>query len=229
MPQQSMNIHELPVLRDTERVFIDRCHAGEVLADMLSAYAGTQALVLSVAVRGVPIAVEIAQRLGLPLDVVTTPSTRTRPSPTPVTTRTHQGRVQINEDYVSGLGLGQQRSDIDDGEHPALQWRERWCTARPYPDLRDRPVIVVDDGLASGSTLRSAVATLRQLGASELLIAAPTGYRRSVESMAREVEAVYCPNLRGGLRFCVADAYEQWSELGADDAGRMLQAYAKSS
>ncbi len=182
-----MNIHELPVLRDTQRVFIDRRHAGEVLADMLSAYSGTQTLVLSVAVRGVPIAVEIAQRLSLPLDVVTTASPRTRPTPTPTpyTARTHKGRVQINEDYVSGLGLDQQQSVRDDGEQQALQWRERWCAARPYPDLHDRPVIVVDDGLASGSTLRRAVATLRQLGASELLIAAPTGYRRSVESMAR--------------------------------------------
>jgi predicted phosphoribosyltransferase len=69
--------------------------------------------------------------------------------------------------------------------------------------------------------MRVAVEAVRRAGPSAILVAVPTGHAASLEEMAAEVQ-VYCPNLRGGLRFAVADAYQRWTDLSDDDVARLL-------
>jgi predicted phosphoribosyltransferase len=95
---------------------------------------------------------------------------------------------------------------------------------RPLPDFK-RPVILVDDGLASGFTLRVAIKALRQAGATNVILAVPTAHSESVQTILREVEAIYCPNLRSGPSFAVADAYEQWSDLDEQEVKRILHEF----
>jgi predicted phosphoribosyltransferase len=97
---------------------------------------------------------------------------------------------------------------------------------RPSPDLK-RPIILVDDGLASGFTLRVAIRALRRNGATNLILAVPTAHSESVQAILEEVDAVYCPNLRSGLSFAVADAYERWSDLGEQEVIRILQEFKR--
>ena len=93
---------------------------------------------------------------------------------------------------------------------------------RPMPDMHAHEVIVVDDGLASGFTMRAAVAALRRAGARELIVAVPTGHEDSVRSLAEKVDIVCCPNIRGGRSFAVASVYQHWSDVSEAEAEQIL-------
>ena len=93
------------------------------------------------------------------------------------------------------------------------------------PNLGNRSAILVDDGLASGFTLRVAVAALRNAGAGRIVVAVPTAHRRSAEMIARKVEALYCANIRGGLSYAVAGAYRHWSDVAEEDVVKPLEKF----
>jgi putative phosphoribosyl transferase len=132
--------------------------------------------------------------------------------------------VMLNEELLSRLNLSNQ--EIETG----IKKTEQKVAARVMifrgnqllPDLK-RPIILVDDGLASGFTLRVAIKALRKAGATNIILAIPTGHLESAEMILEEVEAIYCPNLRRGFSFAVADAYEQWSDLDEKDVIKILQ------
>ena len=83
----------------------------------------------------------------------------------------------------------------------------------------------MDDGLASGVTLRAAIKALRRAGATPIILAVPTAHLESIQLILQEVEAIYCPNIRSGLSFAVTDAYEQWSDLDEQEVIRLLQEF----
>ena len=220
-------VHELPALRDRAPVFRDRTHAGEVLAEMLAAYRGGNGVVLAIPSGGVPVAVEIARRLGLPLDVAVVSKILL-----PWTTEAgfgaaaFDGTVWIDEDAVVDFGL-----DPADVARSTAAAREKVARrvallrgSRPLPRLAGRPSILVDDGIAAGSTLRTAIGALRAGGASEVVVAVPTGHARAVELVAALADVVYCANVRGGFRFAVAEAYERWRDVGEDEVVALLAA-----
>ena len=93
---------------------------------------------------------------------------------------------------------------------------------KPFPRLAGRSAILVDDGIASGFTMLVAIEALRVAQAEHVVVAVPTGHSGSVDNIASEVEAFYCANVRGGWRFAVADAYEQWSDVGEEVIISML-------
>jgi len=75
----------------------------------------------------------------------------------------------------------------------------------------------VDDGLASGFTLQVAVDAVKKTGAASITVAVPTGHLESIHRIVELVDAVYCPNIRSGMRFAVADAYEYWSDVAEEE------------
>ncbi|MBW2721497.1 MAG: phosphoribosyltransferase, partial [Deltaproteobacteria bacterium] len=85
------------------------------------------------------------------------------------------------------------------------------------PDLSTSQIILVDDGLASGFTMHVAVEALQKAGTNSITVTVPTGHQRSVESIAGEVDTLYCANIRGGYHFAVADAYERWSDVDEEE------------
>jgi predicted phosphoribosyltransferase len=91
------------------------------------------------------------------------------------------------------------------------------------PELSQKKVIVVDDGLASGFTMQVAVEALGKAGAEHITVAVPTGHRATVEKIAKIVEALYCPNIRGGWRFAVADAYKNWSDVTEKEVFKIIK------
>lgn len=208
-------------------MFHDRTRAGEVLAGMLEAYRGSSALILAIPAGGVPVAAEIARRLGLALDVAVVSKILL-----PWTTEAgfgavaFDGSVWINEEDVLDYHLS--RADVQRSTERARDKVERRLTRlrgkRPLPLFAARQLILVDDGIAAGSTLRAAIAALRRQGASEIVVAVPTGHLRAVELIAELADAVYCANIRGSSRFAVADAYAEWRDLNEDEVAAILAA-----
>ncbi|HWR97212.1 MAG TPA: phosphoribosyltransferase family protein, partial [Candidatus Methanoperedens sp.] len=95
---------------------------------------------------------------------------------------------------------------------------------RPFPDLRDVAAVLVDDGLASGFTMRVAVEALRAAGAREVIAAVPTGHLDAVRRLSPLVETLCCANVRGGRSFAVADAYRSWRDVSLAEVQRILGA-----
>lgn len=222
--------YEIPRLRQKIGVFQDRKHAGRILAEMLHEWKDSNALVLAVPSGGIPVAVEVAGALGLSLDAAVVSKILL-----PWNTEAgfgavgFDGSVWINGDYVDYYRLDQ--STIDQQTQATVEKVRRRVKLfrgdRPWPDLHNRPVIVVDDGIAAGSTLRVAVQALRNTGGGKIIIAVPTAHEESLIRILDKVDALYCANIRSGPQFAVAAAYLSWDDVDENDAAEMLASYQK--
>ena len=94
--------------------------------------------------------------------------------------------------------------------------------SQDFPEVHQRPVILVDDGLASGFTMLVAAESVKKAGASEIAVAVPTGHLNAVQRIAEQVNNVFCPNIRSGMRFAVASAYENWSDVAEKELLEIL-------
>jgi predicted phosphoribosyltransferase len=220
-------IFNLPKLRNRVRVFRDRASAGKVLASMLEKYRGSHAIVMGIPAGGMAVAVEIARELDLPLEIAAV-SKITLPwnSEAGYGAVAFNGTVMLNEELLSRLNLSNQeiQAGIKKTEQKVARRVAMFRGDRPLPDFK-RPIILVDDGLASGFTLRVAIKALRQNNATNVILGVPTAHSESVQMILEEVEAIYCPNLRSGFSFAVADAYEQWSDLDEQEVIRILREF----
>jgi predicted phosphoribosyltransferase len=203
-------------LRGLERVFRDRSHAGLVLAEMLSEFSGSNGVVLAVPAGGVPVAVEVARELGLALDVVVV-SKITLPWNTEAGygAVAADGTVAVNRTLAARVGLGEH--DIEAGVAATREKVERRSTRfrgdESWPPMTARPVIVIDDGLASGYTMMVALRALQSFEPGQLIVAVPTAPADTVDRVAERVDAVYCANIRSRRPYAVADAYELWRDV----------------
>jgi len=220
-------IFDLPKLRNRVQVFRDRASAGKVLARMLEAYRHSNATVMGIPAGGIAVAVEIAKELHLSLDV-TVVSKITLPWNTEAGygAIAFDGTVMLNEDLLTRLNLSKQEIQfgIQKTEEKVFGRVRMFRGNQPLPDF-EQPVILVDDGLASGFTLRVGIKAMRKADAKNIILAIPTGHLESVQRIAEEVEVIYCPNLREGMSFAVADAYELWSDLDERQVMNILQEF----
>jgi predicted phosphoribosyltransferase len=221
-------IFELPELRDQVRIFRSRDHAGRVVAGMLGKFRGTESLVLAIPSGGVPVGVVLAEELNLPLEsAVVSKITLPWNTEAGYGAVAFDGTVRINEDLLSHLRLNEQQ--IAEGVEKTRQKVQRrvrkFLGERPFPDLSRKAAILVDDGLASGVTLLVAVEAVRRLGTREIIIAVPTGSADRVRKVAREVDALYCANIREGWGFAVAEAYRRWVDLEEEEAAKLYKDY----
>lgn len=223
------NIFDLPRLRDRTRVFADRAQAGQTLAEMLADLNDPRTIVLAIPAGGLPVAAEVARRSQLPLDLAVvskmTPRWNTEVGYGAVA---FDGTVRLNEDLLPLIGLTDQEVQIGVAEaRQKVRHRVRILRGgRPMPNLTGRTVVLIDDGLASGFTMQVAAEAVRNAGAGRIIVAVPTGHRRSVVRLAQEVHAVYCANIRTGWSFAVADAYTAWMDLSEDEAAAIFATFA---
>ena len=219
------NVINLPELRDRVGVFRNRDHAGEILAGMLEAYFDSEALVMAVPAGGVPVAKVLAEQLNLPMDIAVV-SKITLPWNTEVGygAVAFDGTVRLNNDLVARLGLTEEeiQQGISKTSAKVAHRVKNLRSEQALPDLSTSQIILVDDGLASGFTMHVAVEALQKAGTNRITVAVPTGHQRSVESIAAEVDTLYCANIRGGYHFAVADAYERWSDVDEEELVSLL-------
>ena len=219
-------IIDLPELREQTHVFQDRTHAGEVLTRMLMDDDKQAGIILAVPAGGVPVGVVMAEKIGLDFDVAVV-SKITLPWNTEAGygAVAFDGTVKLNKDLVRRVNLTdeQVKMGIEKTKAKVVRRVKKLRGRQLFPDLGNRCAILVDDGLASGFTMRVAITALRSAGAGRIVVAVPTGHRQSAEIIAQEVEALYCANIRGGFSYAVASAYQHWSDVTEEDVVNILQ------
>jgi predicted phosphoribosyltransferase len=216
---------EDPRLRDRTYVFVDRADAGRRLARLLLDYQAQEVHLFAIPAGGVPVAAQIARALQIPVDLVIV-----RKVQIPWTTEAGFGALNpageaiFNEELLRRLPLSPQEIDTQVKKTAAtMRQREvRLRGGRPYPDLAGRAVILVDDGLASGYTMRAAIRFLKAKGAGKIIVAVPTGSARTVQDLLPLADELICLNVRGGLSFAVAEAYENWYDLTEEEVLKIL-------
>jgi len=212
-------------LRGRSFVFRDRPEAGRLLAEMLSDYESSDAIVLAIPAGGVPVAFEIARRLRLLMDVVIV-----RKIQIPGNTEAGfgamgpDGEVILNEGLLRALRLTKEeiRRQTDKTRKILRERNRLYRGDMPFPDLSGREVIFVDDGLASGYTMSEAVKFAKRKRAKKVIAAAPTASDSSVNLILPLVDKLYCLNIRG-YPFAVAEAYEKWYDLSDEEVISLLK------
>jgi len=213
-------------LRDKVSVFEDRKEAGRLLAQKLSGYKDVNGIVFGIPSGGVPVAAEIAKVLGLPLDVIIV-----RKIQLPNNTESGfgavgpDGEVSLNMNLISQLHLTKEEVErqIQITVDTIKRRNELFREGRPFPFLKDRVVIIVDDGLASGYTMLSAVDFIKRHKPEKVVIAVPTAPKEAVDLILPQVDELVCLNMRSGFAFAVANAYENWYDLENEEVISILR------
>src|ERR1700738_5018203 len=210
----------------TPHFFRDRTEAGRHLAERLSAYADRpDVLVLALPRGGVPVAFEVAKALNAPLDVFVV-----RKLGLPGREEVAMGAIAsggirvLNENLIRALGISQELIEsVATKEQQELERREReYREGRPPIDVRGRTVILVDDGLATGSSMRVAAHALRQKQPAQIIVAVPVAANdscRELESVADKVVCAVTPEPFWG----VGQWYEDFSQTSDQDVRDLLR------
>jgi predicted phosphoribosyltransferase len=213
-------------LRDRTDVFSDRDHAGRELAALVREHGLPAAHVLAVPAGGVPVAAAIARELGASLDVAVV-SKITLPWNTEAGygAVAFDGSTLLNDALIVECGLTprQVEQGIVATRQKVQRRAARLRAGRGPLSLTGRAVLLVDDGLASGFTMRAAVAAVRSAGAARVIVAVPTGHARAVDRLREVADVVVCANVRGGVTYAVADAYQRWSDVPEVEAELVLE------
>ncbi len=206
--------------------FRDRVEAGVKLAHKLQHYGGrSDTLVLGLPRGGVMVAVEVADALGLPLDVMTI-----RKLGVPGHEELAMGAIGprgirvVNDEVVRDLAItGREIERV--AERAAVEQRrheELFRGQRPPLELRGRTVILVDDGLATGSTMRAAISAARGLYASKVVVAVPVAAAASLGVVRREADEVVSV-ITGEPFFAVGYWYDDFTQTADDEVQRALE------
>jgi len=210
-------------------IFQDRTDAGRQLAEELLSYAGRDdVIVLALPRGGVPVAFEVAQRLGVPLDVFVVRKLGVPGHEELAMGAIASGGVRVlNEDVLYVLPDAQSIVEMVTAiEREELKRRERdYRGDRPAPEVRGRTVILVDDGLATGATMRAAAAALRQQGAAKIIVAVPVGAPGTCHEIRSVADEVVCLQTPGSF-MGVGQYYEDFSQTTDEEVRELLAASA---
>jgi putative phosphoribosyl transferase len=213
-------------------LFRDRTDAGRQLAAKLMRYAGRDdVVVLALPRGGVPVGYEVAQALGAPLDVFLV-----RKLGVPGREEFAMGAIAsggirvLNEDAVRGLRIPADVIDqVAERERRELERREReYRDGRPAPEVTGTIVILVDDGLATGSTMRAALAALRQRDPGWIVVAAPVGAPETCAEFQGEADEAICAREPEPF-YAVGAWYDDFGQTTDAEVRRLLHDAARAT
>lgn len=212
--------------------FRNRTDAGCQLASHLTEYAGrSDVLVLALPRGGVPVAFEVATVLGAPLDVFLVRKLGVPGHPELAMGAIAAGGVEVlSEDLIRNLGIPRALvQQVAVRERLELERRDHLFRGdRQPPIVRDRTVILVDDGLATGSTMEAAVLALRDQAPANIIVAVPVGARETCARLGRMADRVVC--LATPEPFdAVGLWYEQFSQTSDEEVTRLLAAAGRAA
>ena len=206
-------------------VFEDRIDAGRQLAARLDALKGSDVVVLGLPRGGVPVAAEVAKALEAPLDVIVVRKLGVPFQPEVAMGAIAEGGVRVLDDGVlaaARVSEAEQR-EVEDHEWVTLEARSvRFRRGRPGIDLTGGVVVIVDDGIATGSTARAACQVARRLGAVRVVLAVPVGPRDTVEHFA-DADEVICVATPSNF-FPVGSYYRDFSPTSEEEVMMLLDA-----
>lgn len=207
-------------------LFRSRAEAGKRLAEQLMDYAGSRAVVLAIPRGGVPVAYEIAKRLGAELDVIIP-----RKMPIPWNPEagfgaiTADGTMVLNDPMVESLGLTP--DDIsrvaEEVRREIVRRTRAYRGEKPPVDVAEKTVILVDDGLASGYTMLAAIQSVRKLSPSKVIVAVPVASSSAAKLVGKAADRLIALLVSDRLPFAVADFYLEWRDLTDEEVLHYLQ------
>jgi putative phosphoribosyl transferase len=210
--------------------FRDRTAAGRLLAEKLRAYAGRDdVIVLALPRGGVPVGYEVARALSVPLDVFIVRKLGVPGYEELAMGAIASGGVRVlNQHVVRQLQRAETIIEAVTAQETAeLERREReYRDGRPAPDLGGKTVILVDDGLATGATMRAAVAALRQHDVAKIVVAVPVGSPATCAEFEAEVDEAICAIEPAFFR-AVGQFYEDFSQTTDEEVRQLLAAGAQ--
>jgi predicted phosphoribosyltransferase len=211
-----------------ERVrYADRREAGRVLADRLRDYTGqNDVVVLGLPRGGIPVAYEVARALNAPLDVFVVRKLGLPGHPEYAMGAIASGGVRVlNDDVIRQLHVPPSAVEaVARAEQQELERRERaYRGARQALPMEGRIVILVDDGLATGSTMRAAVLAIRRQFPSQIVVAVPVGARETCRAMDQLADEVVCARMPEPFQ-AVGLWYEEFEQTTDEEVRRLLAA-----
>jgi putative phosphoribosyl transferase len=205
--------------------FRNRQEAGLKVALLLGEYANREdVIVLGVPRGGVPIAFEVATTLNLPLDVFVLRKLGVPGHEELAFGAIASGGVRVlDKEIIQAVGLSNLVIDfVTRAESAELARREQvYRGGRPPVDVQGKTVILVDDGIATGASLRAGVRALRKMQPKAIVIAAPVAPRATVNQLRREVDEVICAVIPEGFRG-VGQFYQDFSEVSDEEVNELL-------
>ncbi len=209
-----------------ERLFRDRRDAGRVLARLLEPYRGRRdVVVLALPRGGVPVAYEVATALNAPLDVFLV-----RKLGIPGHEELAMGAIAaggvivLDDDVVRGFGIGPDvvQRVVERERLELLRREQAYREGRPPPDVTGRVVILVDDGLATGSSMRAAVVALRQREAARIVVAVPAAPASTCAEMRALADEVVCATTPSPF-LAVGNSYWDFEQTSDEEVRRLLR------
>ncbi|MEW6128340.1 MAG: phosphoribosyltransferase [Acidobacteriota bacterium] len=202
----------------------DRTEAGRLLAEKLMAYANRQdVVVLALPRGGVPVAYEIARKLNAPLDVFVVRKLGLPGQEELAMGAIASGGVRVlNEEVVKASGVSNQEiAAVEAEEQKELARREQlYRSGRPAPDVSGRTVILVDNGIATGTTILAALAALKKLQPARIVVAAAVAPRSAYEALQAGADEVICL-LTPEIFYAISLWYENFAQT-TDEEVRLL-------
>lgn len=212
-------------------MFNDRTDAGRALAAQLQRFADREdVLVLALARGGIPVAREVADALNAPLDVFVVRKLGLPGQEELAMGAIASGGVRVlNDDIIRYLRVPEAVvDDVTRAQAVELERREQlYREGRPAIDVRDRTVILVDDGLATGSTMRAAVGAIRMSGPRRIVVAVPVAARDACEELGAEADECVCV-ARPEPFFGVGRWYRDFTQTTNDEVRRILSESARA-
>ena len=216
------------VVYEEEPVFRDRTDAGRKLAERLTAFSGAQAVVYAVPRGGVPVAVEVAGKLGASLDVVI-PRKITIPGNPEAGfgAVTEDGTIVLNDALVRQLELTEPEIQ-QQAETTRAEVARRIAAFRvhlPETSVEGKTAIIIDDGLASGFTMVAAVKSMQRRKASQIVVAVPVASGPAYDLLKKMVNELVCLVVARTYGFAVASFYQHWHDLTDDEVVKFLEGW----
>ena len=212
--------------------FKNRIDAGRQLAARLGSYAGrSDVVVLALPRGGVPVACEVAQRLGVPFDLFLVRKLGVPGHPELAMGAIAEGGVEVlSDDLIRDLGVPRTLvRQVAERERLELDRRDGlYRGGRPLAPVRGDVVIVIDDGLATGSTMQAAILALRRLEPARIIVAAPVGARDSCERLSQLADEVVCLSMPEPFQ-AVGLWYEAFDQTTDDEVRQLLASRGRSS
>ncbi len=224
-----MKIIDDPLLREKIRVFRDRIDAGERLAEKLQEYRDRRdTVVLAIPSGGVPLGLTISKKLNLEFNLI-----MVRKIHFPWNPEAGFGAVSWDETYLLNYELIKLTrlspkivAECISHELEEIKLRlKEWRLGEYDLNVKDRIVIITDDGLASGYTMSLAVEVVKKRGCRRVIVAVPTASTEALKLLSGKIDEAICLNIRSSTIFAVADAYVEWRDISNDEVRRLLLEY----
>jgi predicted phosphoribosyltransferase len=185
---------------------------------------GKGAIVLAIPRGGVVVGFEVAHALNISLDLIIPRKIRAPDNPElAIGALTEDGTVILDDELVKYLQVSEEYVR-EESERQRLEIERRLKLYRgdaPYPSLKNREVVIVDDGIATGSTMKAAVASVRMRGAKTILVAVPVGPFSSIEELKREADNVICLYTPEPF-YAIGQFYEDFTQTNDEEVRRLL-------